>query len=52
MGFLGANAFAMLLSRCLVGLENEKPAAKTIRQGLGTLFDAGQMSVFCALSRR
>jgi hypothetical protein len=52
MGFLGANAFAMLLSRCLVGLENEEAAVKTIRQGPGTLFDAGQMSVFWAINHR
>jgi len=42
----------MLLSRCLASLENEGSAAKTIRQGPGILFDAGQLGVFCALSRR
>jgi len=52
MGFLEANAFAMLLSRCLVGQENEGAAVKTIRQGPGTLFDAGQMSVFWAINHR
>src|ERR1700690_450174 len=50
MGFLEANAFAMLLSRCLVGLENEGAAVKTIRQGPGSLFDAGQMRVFGAIT--
>jgi|PersoiStandDraft_1058852.scaffolds.fasta_scaffold19562_3 hypothetical protein len=42
----------MLLSRCLASLKNEGSAAKTIRQGPAILFDAGQMGVFCALSRR
>jgi hypothetical protein len=42
----------MLLSGGLAGLKNEGSAATNIGQGPGILFDAGQMGVFCTLSRR